>query len=519
MAKDNSDFKQTLWKSAEKLRDQMDAAEYKHIVLGLIFLKYISDSFVGHKEKIKEMVTDPKSDFFISEDLNDINEKDLEDRDYYTQDNVFWVPESARWETLRSQAKQPDFGFIIDTALRDIESENTSLKGKLDKRYGKTELAEGRLGELFDLISTIGFKEEEIASDVLGEVYEYFLGMFASAEGKRGGQYYTTKSIVKTIVAVLSPHQGRVYDPCCGSGGMFVQSEEFVKSHGGKRDDISIYGQESNPTTWRLASMNLALRGYAADLGKENSSTFAKDQHPDIKFDYIMANPPFNDSDWDGEKFREDVRWIYGVPSVGNANFAWFQHILWKLKPDGQAGVVMSNGASTSETSGDDEIRKAMVLDDVVEVMISLPPQLFANVQVPATLWFLAKDKTKNGRNRRNETLFINSKNLGVMVDSTHKIFNDEDLKKISSTVSNWRLGENYEDIKGYCKSVKTKEIKEQNYYLTPARYIDIKDDDEEEDLFDERFLALKNKYLELENESSNLSNDLLSILKKINKH
>ena len=517
MSKNNTDFKQTLWKSAEKLRNQMDAAEYKHIVLGLIFLKYISDSFTKQKEKIKETVTDPKSDFFINEDLSHINEKDIEDRDYYTQDNVFWVPESARWETLRNQAKQPDFGFIIDSALRDIESENTLLKGKLDKRYGKTELAEGRLGELFDLISTIGFAKEERALDVLGEVYEYFLGMFASAEGKRGGQYYTTQSIVKTLVAVLSPTNGRVYDPCCGSGGMFVQSERFIEAHGGKRDDISIYGQESNPTTWRLASMNLALRGYAADLGKQNGSTFEKDQHPDIKFDYIMANPPFNDSDWDGEKFREDIRWIYGVPSVGNANFAWFQHILWKLKLDGQAGIVMSNGASTSNTSGDGDIRKAMVLDDVVEVMISLPPQLFANVQVPATLWFLAKDKTKNGRNRKNETLFINSKKQGVMLDSTHKVFTEEDIDKISKTVNNWRSGEDYKDVKGFCKSVKTKEIEEKNYFLTPARYIDIEDEDEEENLFDERFLALKDKYLELENETNNLSNDLLLMLKKIN--
>ena len=517
MSKNNADFKQTLWKTADLLRAQMDAAEYKHIVLGLIFLKYISDSFTEQKEKIKEMVTNPDSDFFISENLSDINEKDLEDRDYFTQDNVFWVPESARWEVLRDQAKQPDFGFIIDNALRDIEAENIFLKGKLDKRFGKCELAEGKLGQLVDLISTIGFSAEQKAADVLGEVYEYFLGMFAAAEGKRGGQYYTTKSIVKTLVAVLSPTKGRVYDPCCGSGGMFVQSEQFVEAHGGKRDDISIYGQESNATTWRLAAMNLALRGYSADLGKEHGSTFEKDQHPDIKFDYIMANPPFNDSDWEGEKYREDVRWIYGAPSEGNANFAWFQHILWKLKPDGQAGVVMSNGASTSETSGDGDIRKAMIHDDVIEVMISLPAQLFANVQVPATLWFLAKDKAKNGRNRKNETLFINAKKLGTMIDSTHKIFTDDDIEKISRTVNNWRIGKNYEDVKGFCKSATTKEIEEINYYLTPARFIDIDDKNVNDDSFDERFSALKNEYLNLQNDSDNLSKDLLSIIKKIN--
>ena len=515
MKKNN--FRETLWKSAEKLRGQMDAAEYKHIVLGLIFLKYISDSFSEQKENIRKMVTDKNSDYFLSESIDDINDKDLEDRDYYTKDNVFWVPKSARWEILRSQAKQSDFGFIIDNALRDIESENISLKGKLDKRYGKTELAADKLGELFDLVSKIGFGENLKASDILGEVYEYFLGMFASAEGKRGGQYYTTKSIVKTLVAVLSPNKGRVYDPCCGSGGMFVQSEQFVEAHGGKRDDISIYGQESNPTTWRLAAMNMALRGYSADLGKEHGSTFAKDQHPDIKFDYILANPPFNDSDWDGEKFREDVRWIYGTPSVGNANFAWFQHILSKLKQDGQAGVVMSNGASTSDTSGDGDIRRAMVLDDVVEVMISLPSQLFANVQVPATLWFLSKDKTKNGRNRKNETLFINSKKLGVMTDSTHKIFTEEDIDKISKTVNNWRLGKDYEDEKSFCKSVTTKEIEEKSFFLSPARYIEIEDSDKEDNFFSERLTTLKNTFLELDRESNNLSNKLLSMIKKIN--
>ena len=293
MSKNNTDFKQTLWKTADSLRAQMDAAEYKHIVLGLIFLKYISDSFTEQKERIKEMVTDPKSDFFISEDLNDINEKDLEDRDYYTQDNVFWVPESARWETLRSQAKQTDLGAIIDRAMGDIESENNSLKGKLDKRFGRTELQAGKLGELIDLISTIGFSDEQNSGDILGEIYEYFLGQFATAEGKKGGQFYTTRCIVKTLVAVLSPHKGRVYDPCCGSGGMFVQSEEFIRSHGGRRDDISIYGQESNPTTWRLAAMNLAIRGFAADLGKEPGDTFAKDQHPDTKFDYIHCKSTF----------------------------------------------------------------------------------------------------------------------------------------------------------------------------------------------------------------------------------
>ena len=472
MSKNINDFKQTLWKTADSLRAQMDAAEYKHIVLGLIFLKYISDSFTEQKERIKALVTDPKSDFFIAENLSDINEKDLEDRDYYTQDNVFWVPESARWETLRAQGKQPDIGAIIDRAMSDIETENKSLKGKLDKRFGRTELGAGKLGELIDLISTIGFTEEQNAGDMLGEVYEYFLGQFASAEGKKGGQFYTPRHVVKTLVAVLSPHKGRVYDPCCGSGGMFIQSEDFVTSHGGKRDDISIYGQESNPTTWRLAAMNLAIRGLAADLGKEPGDTFSNDQHPDTKFDYIIANPPFNISDWGGEKYEDDPRWVYGRPPVGNANYAWLQHMLWKLGPGGQAGVVLANGSMSSNTGGEGEIRKGMIEGDVVEVMIALPGQLFLNTQVPVCLWFLTNDKTKNGRSRKQETLFIDARNLGTMETKTLKVLTDENIENIRDTVSLWREGGGYKDIEGYCKSVTIEEIQENDYVLTPGRYV-----------------------------------------------
>jgi len=516
MAKETSDFKQTLWKTADSLRAQMDAAEYKHIVLGLIFLKYISDSFTEQKERIKALVTDPKSDFFISENLSDINEKDLEDRDYYTQDNVFWVPESARWEALRAQGKQPDIGEIIDRAMGDIEIENKSLKGKLDKRFGRTELGAGKLGELIDLISTIGFTDEQNAGDMLGEVYEYFLGKFALAEGKRGGQYYTTKSIVKTLVSVLAPTGGRVYDPCCGSGGMFVQSEKFIEAHGGKRDDISIYGQESNPTTWRLAAMNMALRGLSADLGKSHKSTFAEDQHPDKKFDYIMANPPFNDSDWNGEKYREDVRWKYGVPPIGNANFAWFQHILWKMKPDGQAGVVMANGASTSKESGEEEIRIQMIKDDVVEIIIALPSNLFSNVTVPATLWFLAKDKTKNGRNRKNETLFIDARNLGTMETRVLKVLSDEDIHKVQNTVSSWRTGDGYEDIKGYCKNSTIEEVEKNGFVLTPGRYVGFADEEGDGITFKEKFTNLHENYERLSKESSQLDAQIKLNLKKI---
>jgi type I restriction enzyme M protein len=516
MSNNSSDFKQTLWKTADSLRAQMDAAEYKHIVLGLIFLKYISDSFTEQKERIKTLVTDPKSDFFISENLSDINEKDLEDRDYYTQDNVFWVPESARWETLRAQGKQSEIGEIIDRAMSDIETENKSLKGKLDKRFGRTELGAGKLGELIDLISTIGFTEEQNAGDMLGEVYEYFLGQFASAEGKKGGQFYTPRHVVKTLVAVLSPHKGRVYDPCCGSGGMFIQSEDFVTSHGGKRDDISIYGQESNPTTWRLAAMNLAIRGLAADLGKEPDDTFGNDQHPDTKFDYIIANPPFNISDWGGEKYEDDPRWVYGRPPVGNANYAWLQHMLWKLGPGGQAGVVLANGSMSSNTGGEGDIRKAMVEKDVVEIMISLPGQLFLNTQIPVCLWFLTNDKTKNGRNRKNETLFIDARNLGTMQTRVLKVLTDEDINKIQDAVSSWRTTGEYKDIKGFCKSSTKEEIENSKYVLTPGRYVGFVDDYDDEIPFDKKLSQLSSTYDKIQEESLKISKRIKDNLKKL---
>ena len=517
MPKESStDFKQTLWKTADSLRAQMDAAEYKHIVLGLIFLKYISDSFTEQKERIKALVTDPKSDFFISENLSNINEKDLEDRDYYTQDNVFWVPQSARWETLRAQGKQPDIGAIIDRAMSDIETENKSLKGKLDKRFGRTELGAGKLGELIDLISTIGFTEEQNAGDMLGEVYEYFLGQFASAEGKKGGQFYTPRHVVKTLVAVLSPHKGRVYDPCCGSGGMFIQSEDFVTSHGGKRDDISIYGQESNPTTWRLAAMNLAIRGLAADLGKEPGDTFGNDQHPDTKFDYIIANPPFNISDWGGEKYEDDPRWIYGRPPVGNANYAWLQHMLWKLAPGGQAGVVLANGSMSSNTGGEGEIRKAMIEGDVVEIMIALPGQLFLNTQIPVCLWFLTNDKTKNGRNRKQETLFIDAKDLGTMKSKVLKVLTDKDILKIQETVSSWRTGDGYENIKGYCKSSTAAEIEKNGFVLTPARYVGFKDEEDDGVPFQDKMKKLTKTLQKMTEENLELDKKIESSLKNI---
>lgn len=509
------DFKETLWKSADKLRNQMDAAEYKHIVLGLIFLKYISDTFDIQKNNIKKMISDPKSDLFISKDSK-VFEKELEDRDYYTQDNVFWVPQKSRWEKIRSQAKQPDIGSIIDKALIEIENENKFLQGKLDKRFGRTQLDEGRLGELIDLISTIGFTDSQKASDLLGEVYEYFLGQFATAEGKKGGQFYTPGHIVKTLVAVLEPHKGRIYDPCCGSGGMFVQSEEFVKSHGGKVDDISIYGQESNPTTWRLAAMNLAIRGFSVDLGKSHADTFANDQFQDLKFDYILANPPFNISDWGGEKYENDPRWKYGRPPIGNANYAWLQHMLWKLKPGGQAGIVLSNGSMSSNTSSEGDIRKAMIESDLVEVMIALPGQLFLNTQIPCCLWFLTNNKTKNGRDRKNETLFIDAKNLGTMESRVLKVLKTEDIKKISNTVRLWREGNKYQNIKGFCKSATIQEIKNNEYVLTPGRYVGFAEEEDDNVIFKEKISSLLETLNDLSLKGKTLDEKLKNELNKI---
>jgi type I restriction enzyme M protein len=512
----STEFKQTLWKSADKLRAQMDAAEYKHLVLGLIFLKYISDTFAKQQDKVREMVSDPSSEYFISEDPAEFA-GELEERDYYTQDNVFWVPQEARWETLRSKAKQPDIGSLIDSAMTAIENENSSLRGKLDKRFGRTELGQGILGELVDLISTIGFADSEKSSDLLGEVYEYFLGQFASAEGKKGGQFYTPSHVVKTLVAVLSPHNGRVYDPCCGSGGMFVQSEEFVKSHGGRVDDISIYGQESNPTTWRLAAMNLAIRGFSADLGKEPADTFARDQFPDLKFDYIMANPPFNISDWGGEKYESDPRWKFGRPPVGNANYAWLQHMLWKLRPGGQAGVVLANGSMSSNQSGEGQIREAMVRGDVIEVMISLPGQLFLNTQIPVCLWFMTNDKTAKGRDRRGETLFIDARQLGTMETRVLKVFTDEDIAKIVDTVQSWKTGEGYEDVAGFCKSASLAEIEKNGFVLTPGRFIEIPVNSMTSGDFFDRLASLADEYRDLTKNAAELDEKIEQNLRSLN--
>lgn len=498
----NQDLKKTLWAAADKLRSSMDAAEYKHIVLGLIFLKYISDAFDERRAQLRAAFTDPANDLHLPDAAD--HAEALEERDYYTMVNAFWVPAQARWEAIRAQAKQADIGVRIDAALEAIEADNKTLKGILDKRFGRTQLEPGKLGELVDLISTIGFGEGHHAKDLLGEVYEYFLGQFASAEGKKGGQFYTPASVVKVLVEVLAPHQGRVYDPACGSGGMFVQSEKFIEAHGGKLDDISIYGQEANPTTWRLVAMNLAIRGFAADLGKEPADTFLRDQHPDLKADYVLANPPFNIKDWGGERLTSDKRWVYGAPPAGNANYAWLQHILHHMSPRGQAGVVLANGSMSSNTNNEGIIRKAMLEADVVDVMVALPSQLFFNTQIPACLWFLAKDKSgtavpggKKGRDRRGEVLFIDARKLGRMDGRVTRVFDDEDVARIAATVHRWRADgevgadEPYTDVPGFCRAVKLAEIAGHGHVLTPGRYVGAEEAEDDDEAFNEKMERL----------------------------
>ena len=456
----NLGFEQKLWAAADKLRGHMDASEYKHVVLGLIFLKYISDAFEErHAELQKEKHADP------------------EDRDEYAGANVFWVPKKARWPHLQANAKQAEIGKIIDEAMLAIEKDNPQLKGVLSKDYARPTLDKQRLGELIDLVGTIGLGDKENRSkDILGRVYEYFLGQFASAEGKKGGEFYTPRCVVRLLVEMIEPYKGRVYDPCCGSSGMFVQSEEFIERHGGRIGDLSIYGQESNPTTWKLAKMNLALRGIEANLGPHHADTFRNDLHKDLRADFILANPPFNMSDWGGENLKEDVRWKYGVPPASNANFAWVQHIVHHLAPTGIAGFVLANGSMSSGQSGEGEIRENLVEADLVDCMIALPGQLFYGTTIPACLWFLAKNK-KNAkfRNRLGTTLFIDARRMGILVDRVHRDLTDEDIARIAKAYHAWR-GEKkaaqYADMPGFCKSVTFDEIKQQGYVLSPGRYV-----------------------------------------------
>jgi type I restriction enzyme M protein len=473
-------FEATLWQAADKLRGNLDSGEYKHVVLGLIFLKYISDAF---DEARGEVANDPDGD--------------PEDRDEYASRNVFWVPLPARWEFLQAKAKDPDIGKLLDDAMDAIEHVNPRLKGVLPKDYARPALDKRRLGELIDLIGTVGLGDAENRSkDIIGRVYEYFLGQFASAEGKKGGEFYTPRPVVRLLVEMLAPRpRSRIYDPCCGSGGMFVQSERFIEEHGGRKGDISIFGEELNWTTWRLCQMNLAIRGIEAKI--EQGDTFHADKLPDLKADYVLANPPFNVSDWGGEQLRDDVRWQFGVPPASNANFAWVQHFVHHLAPHGTAGFVLANGSMSSSQSGEGEIRKALVEADLVDCMVALPGQLFYSTQIPVCLWFLARDKS-NGqfRDRRRETLFIDARVLGSMVDRTHRELTDADIAHIAGTFHAWRGDldlEAYADVSGFCKAATTEEIMGHGYVLAPRRYVGsaaLEDDDEPFDLKMHRLVA-----------------------------
>ncbi|MBU1198875.1 MAG: type I restriction-modification system subunit M [Nanoarchaeota archaeon] len=495
-------FEKKLWAAADKMRSNMDAAEYKHVVLGIIFLKYISDSF---KELYDKLSNDPESD--------------PEERDEYIAENVFWVPPSARWEYLQKNAKQPTIGSIIDDAMEAIERDNPSLKGVLPKNYNREALDKQRLGELIDLIGTIGLGDKENRSkDILGRVYEYFLGEFADAEGKKGGQFYTPRCIVKLLVHMIKPYKGRVFDPCCGSGGMFVQSEKFVEEHGGKKGDIYVYGQESNSTTWRLCKMNLAIRAIDNKVEWNNEGSFLKDAHPDLKADFILANPPFNDSDWKGDLLRDDARWKYGLPPTGNANFAWVQHFIYHLKPTGIAGFVLSNGSMSSMTSNEGEIRKNIIEEDVVDCMIALPSQLFYNTMIPACLWFVSRDrKDHNFRDRRGEVLFIDARNMGEMIDRRHRDLTDEDIKKISDTYHAWKSKESkYEDILGFCKSAKLEEIRKHGHILTPGRYIGIEEEEDDGIPFEEKMKKLTSELAKQMEEGKKLDEEIKKNLEGI---
>ena len=532
----NLGFEEKLWQAADKLRGNVDPAEYKHVVLGLIFLKYISDAF---EEKYKEL-TAQKSEG-----------ADPEDPDEYLADNIFWVPKETRWSNIKKAAKDPSIGLIIDKAMEAIEKENHTLAGVLPKDYARESLDKRRLGELIDLISTIGLGDKESQSkDILGRVYEYFLGKFADAEGKSGGEFYTPKCIVQLLVEMIEPYRGRIFDPCCGSGGMFVQSEKFIEEHGGKRTDVSIFGQESNFTTVKLAKMNMAIRRIDANI--EYGDSFHEDKFKDLRADFILANPPFNDSDWGGNSLRDDLRWKYGIPPKNNANYAWIQHFIYHLSPTGIAGFVMANGSLSSNQSGEGEIRKNIIEDDIVDCIVALPGQLFYNTQIPVSLWFISKDRKNNKfRDRSGEVLFIDARKMGVMIDRRHRELTEEEIKRIASTYHAWRKKKTpnkessveqlqlavaetgadynkslleetnedlpeYKDISGFCKSVTIEEIRQNNYILTPGRYVGMEEIEDDGEPFEEKMERLTKELSKLFKESKGLEEQIRKNLEGI---
>ncbi len=461
------ELEKQLWAAADKLRGNINSSDYKYVVLGLIFLKYVSDSFSEQYKKAESENYDP------------------EDRDFYLADNVFWIPKESRWENLTANAKQPNIGVLVDEAMEGIERDNPTLKGVLPKNYAREALDKRRLGELIDLFTNISFATTD-AKDLLGQVYEYFMGMFADSEGKHGGEFYTPRSIVKLLVEMLEPYKGRVYDPCCGSGGMFVWSEKFVEEHAGRIDDIAVYGQELNETTWRLAKMNMAIRGIDADIRR--GDTLTHDQLPDLKADYIIANPPFNISDWGQEHLQDDIRWKFGVPPKGNANFAWIQHFIHHLSPKGTAGFVLANGSMSSQSGGEGEIRKQLVLNDMVDCIVTLPSQLFFNVAIPCCLWFVSRERT----NRHGKVLFIDGRNLGKMINRRNRELTEEDIAKVTDVYHNFKTQNGkYEDVAGFCKVATHDEIKEHDYVLTPGRYVGAEEVEEDDEAFSEKMQRL----------------------------
>ena len=498
-----------MWAMADALRGTMDAAEYKHVVLGLIFLKYVSDAFEEYRSK-----------------LDSIQDADPEDPDEYRAQNIFWVPPEGRWTNIMAQARQPTIGQIVDGAMVAIERENPAIKNVLPKDYARPALDKTRLSQIIDLISNIRVGDEESRSkDVLGRVYEYFLSRFANAEGKKGGEFYTPRSVVRLLVEMLQPYRGRVYDPCCGSSGMFVQSVEFIEAHangnGNKNrpkttPDISIYGQESNYTTWQLAKMNLAIRGIDSNKIVHGDS-FHNDQHPDLKADFILANPPFNVSDWGGERLQDDKRWVHGVPPKGNANFAWVQHMVYHLAPSGTAGFVLANGSMSSNQSGEGEIRKNLVEANLVDCMVALPSQLFYSTQIPACLWFLSRNRIRDGR--RDKILFIDARQMGKMIDRTHRELTNDDIRRMSGVYRAWCGGKQagkYSDVPGFCKSTTLNEIRKHGHILTPGRYVGVKSQPDDEEPFEKKVGRLLLQWRELQIKSKKLDTEITKNMKNL---